>query len=187
MNQNYLVAAYINPADPSDPTQPPVGNVSYAGNAMVLLPGAKFTTTFQDGASNTIVFAEHYATCGGTDYFWLTGGDDEFYAWVGAQKKPPINWTTFPQRRPTFADRFFGDVYPQTQGQTSRGSVPGLTFQVAPKLSECDRRMAQTPHRAGMLATLGDGSVRTLAPGMSEATYWAAVTPAGGEVLGNDW
>jgi hypothetical protein len=38
-----------------------------------------------------------------------------------------------------------------------------------------------------MLVALGDGSVRTLAPGMSEATYWAAVTPAGSEIFGTDW
>jgi hypothetical protein len=38
-----------------------------------------------------------------------------------------------------------------------------------------------------MLVARGDGSVRTLSPGMSETTYWAAVTPAGGEVAGPDW
>jgi hypothetical protein len=38
-----------------------------------------------------------------------------------------------------------------------------------------------------MLVALADGSVRTLAPSMSEYTYWAAVTPAGGETLGTDW
>ena len=34
---------------------------------------------------------------------------------------------------------------------------------------------------------LADGSLRTLAPSMSGATWWAAVTPTGGEVLGPDW
>jgi hypothetical protein len=29
--------------------------------------------------------------------------------------------------------------------------------------------------------------VRTLSSGMSGATWWAACTPAGGEVLGADW
>jgi hypothetical protein len=32
-----------------------------------------------------------------------------------------------------------------------------------------------------------DGSVRTVAPSVSSATFWAAVTPAGGETLGSDW
>ena len=35
--------------------------------------------------------------------------------------------------------------------------------------------------------TVVDGSVRTLAPSMSGATWWAAVTPSGGEVTGSDW
>jgi hypothetical protein len=48
----------------------------------------------------------------------------------------------------------------------------------------CER---QTPHRIGMFVALLDGSVRRLAPGISPTTFWAAVTPAGGEVLGSDW
>jgi hypothetical protein len=38
-----------------------------------------------------------------------------------------------------------------------------------------------------MQVTLADASVRTLSRGMSGDTWWAAVTPAGGEVLGSDW
>jgi len=34
---------------------------------------------------------------------------------------------------------------------------------------------------------LADGSVRGVSPGLSGATWWAAVTPADGEVLGSDW
>ena len=40
---------------------------------------------------------------------------------------------------------------------------------------------------AGCVVGLADGSVRTLAPSMSGDTWWAAVTPSGGEVLGSDW
>lgn len=83
----------------------------------------------------------------------------------------------------------FHDVWPITSGNppTSVGSVLGLTFQVRPSLSQCDSRIPQTPHTGGMLAGMGDGSVRTLAGGMSEQTFWGAVTRAGGEVLGSDW
>jgi hypothetical protein len=38
-----------------------------------------------------------------------------------------------------------------------------------------------------MQVTLADGSARTLSQGMSGTTWWAAVTPSGGEVLGSDW
>jgi prepilin-type N-terminal cleavage/methylation domain-containing protein len=61
-------------------------------------------------------------------------------------------------------------------------------FQVAPRgCIPCDPRVAQTPHVGGMLVGLGDGSVRTISPTLSEWTYWAAVTPNGNEALYSDW
>jgi prepilin-type N-terminal cleavage/methylation domain-containing protein len=83
----------------------------------------------------------------------------------------------------------FQDVYPITSGQPSmtRGSVEGLTFQTRPKPSACDARIAQSPHRGGMIVGLGDGSVRTISAGIAARTSWAAVTPAGAEVLDSDW
>jgi hypothetical protein len=48
-------------------------------------------------------------------------------------------------------------------------------------------RLAQSPHDGGMPVVLADGSTRMLASGMSGTTWWAACTPAGGEVLGSDW
>jgi prepilin-type N-terminal cleavage/methylation domain-containing protein len=61
-------------------------------------------------------------------------------------------------------------------------------FQVGPRgCIPCDPRVAQTPHVGGMLVGLGDGSVRTVSPTISEWTYWAAVTPNGNESLYTDW
>ena len=82
-------------------------------------------------------------------------------------------------RRSSFAD--VGDVGPNA------ASPPTLTFQVRPAISDCNPRIPQTPFSGGLLAGLADGSVRMLSPGISPATFWAAVTPAGGEVLGSDW
>jgi hypothetical protein len=50
----------------------------------------------------------------------------------------------------------------------------------------CDPALAQTPHRGGMLAGMGDGSVRTIAPTVDVSIYWGSVTPAGGEPGGLD-
>jgi prepilin-type processing-associated H-X9-DG protein len=47
--------------------------------------------------------------------------------------------------------------------------------------------LTSTPHSAGMMVCLADGSVRLVSPGISGATWWAACTPRGGEVLGADW
>jgi hypothetical protein len=82
-------------------------------------------------------------------------------------------------------------VVPVTGGNppTTVGSTPELTFQIAPRFglhldSECNPRVAQTPHKSGMMVCLGDGSARALRPGLTPAVYWAMVTPAGGEVIG---
>jgi hypothetical protein len=98
-------------------------------------------------------------------------------------------------RRATFADRsliaqgtfgqlYHDDVTPITVGSPpiTRASTPGRTFQARPKFEDCDPRVPQTPHAAGMLVGLFDGSVRTVRSGIDETVFWAAVTPAGGEV-----
>ena len=81
------------------------------------------------------------------------------------------------------------------QGGTTANSAPlGANnttiapFQVSPRGPiPCDSRVPQTPHTGGLLAAMGDGSVRTVSPGISEWTFSAACTPAGNETLGPDW
>ena len=70
---------------------------------------------------------------------------------------------------------------------TGPGGKTIVPFQVAPSISDCDPRVPQTPHAGGMLVALCDGSVRTVAPSVTQYTFWAACTLAGGEVLGPDW
>src|SRR5262249_3923040 len=67
---------------------------------------------------------------------------------------------------------------------------PASRFQVRPTPfdgSACDPRLASTPHGSGMQVCLADGSVRSLMAGISPQTWWAACTPAGGEILGDDY
>jgi hypothetical protein len=108
-----------------------------------------------------------------------------------------VYWYTTDLHRPTFADggpliyHAAADIYPVTTG-TPPVSAPSdppatITFQVAPAIGACGGAVAQTPHREGMIVALADGSCRTLAPNISPQTYWGAVTPNGGEVLGSDW
>jgi prepilin-type N-terminal cleavage/methylation domain-containing protein len=44
-----------------------------------------------------------------------------------------------------------------------------------------------TPHTQGIMCGLADGSVRYVSQGVSPNTWWFAMTPNGGEPLGNDW
>lgn len=180
-----VVPILISPADPSLSAFPSrKGNCSYAANPLLFQAGAKLPASVPDGASSTIAFAEHYARCGATSFSWsLLKSECE------DASGNPIPCLHSPTHRATFSDVMYADVIPVTSGAPpmSVGSVASLTFQARPKTSECDSRLAQTPHSGGIIVGLADGSVRTLSPGMSPATFWAAVTPAGGEVLGPDW
>jgi hypothetical protein len=60
-------------------------------------------------------------------------------------------------------------------------------FQLQPSPAGCDPRRASTFNDGGLLVGLADGSCRTIAAGISQATWWAACTPAAGDVLGPDW
>lgn len=190
---DFTVKQYVSPLDPTlpDPRNAP-GLSSYAANAWALIYNRQpdLPRTFPDGTSNTILFAEHYANCKQTQFNWYANENIYF------PDAPPLPAITL--HRATFADSdplnavynpVKDDVYPITSGNppVTTGSVPGLTFQVRPRARDCDPRIAQTPQSGGMLASIADGSVRILSAGMSEATYWAAVTPSRGEVLGDDW
>jgi type II secretory pathway pseudopilin PulG len=164
-----VIKGLVSPADPTlRDGMLPVS--SYAANGQVFEGSPSFPRTFLDGTSSTIAFAEHYANnCQG--YLFLYDAIQVFPAW----------------RPPEFAG--ITDITPVTSGNppTSIGSIPTDTFQVAPLPSKCDPTVAQSPHRSGMLAAMADASVRILGAGMSPNTYWAAVTPASGEILSNDW
>jgi prepilin-type processing-associated H-X9-DG protein len=60
-------------------------------------------------------------------------------------------------------------------------------FQVTPKAADCDPALAQSPHPGGINVGMADASVRFLQQTVSPQTWWHATTPAGGEVLGDDF
>jgi prepilin-type N-terminal cleavage/methylation domain-containing protein len=185
------IKTYVCPADPSAAggfaAQGPLGQTTwgagcYAANvqvfAVVTNPtagtvsgyqgSAQIPASFADGTSQTILFAEKYATCG-------PGGS----AWDAYDSKNANNsfkWL------PLFANQL---------GWGNGAVGPGSTFQVQPSpytsAAACNPALASTPHTGGILVCLGDGSVRFVSSGVSGDTWWAACTPNGGEVLPADW
>jgi prepilin-type N-terminal cleavage/methylation domain-containing protein len=114
----------------------------------------RMPASFQDGTSNTILFAEKIVRCSdGYSPLWGHGNWD--YNWM-----------------PAF--------------QTPYAQGPGAMFQMAPR-TNCNHFLASTWHTGGMVVCMGDGSSRTLNPGISANTWWAACTPSAGDTLGSDW
>jgi len=191
------IPQYVSPADPSVDQRTRDQYASYALNALAFQPGSSLTASFPDGLSNTICTAEHYARCGNN------------YVWAQHSTMNPGN------RRATFADGghcprlnglCYADVTPVTSGNppvSGPNFVPvgprhpddpldlemkpiTTPFQAAPSLEDCHYMIPQTPHRSGMITSLMDGSVRIIAPTITQATFWGAVTPDRGEILA-DW
>jgi hypothetical protein len=163
------------------------GASCYAPNATVISqrpgPGpqgkARFVADIPDGLSNTILIAEKYARC--TNTYMASQFQDGGSAWsYGAA--PIFPWLPPPMAptrngfAPGFAVRAFAlQGAPDAVGERS-------IFQIHPREENCDPTRASTSH-AGIQVGLADGSVRGLSPNMSGKTWWAAVTPNGGEVV----
>ena len=124
---------------------------------------AKFPASIPDGTSNTVFVAEKLARCN-------TGTYGQNY---GAYTNYWPDW---------------GATFQSADNGMPTG--PAFSFQPQPKggsPANCDGGLASSPHPSGIMVGLGDGSVRMVSNGVSPATWWAALTPMGNEVLGADW
>jgi prepilin-type N-terminal cleavage/methylation domain-containing protein len=137
-----------------------------------------------DGLSNTILHAEKYARCSNT--YLAPAFRDGGTAWAYCTA-PAFPWQRPPMTGPgkAFQPGFCIPVLASRGAPDAIGPVS--KFQLQPTPDNCDPTRAATAHGGGIQVGLVDGSVRTLGPGMSGTTWWAAVTPSGGEVLGSDW
>jgi prepilin-type N-terminal cleavage/methylation domain-containing protein len=191
-NQVYSqpVKTFLCPSDPSydqpglitDSQGVTWGACSYAGNTQVfgqVFPDgqlispqfyARLDATIPDGASNTILFGEKYARC--TNLAYPDGGS----AWAYWRMEGNVY-----QLHPLFAISW-----------TFYSVGPNSHFLVRPRpwtgdASTCDPTLASTPHRMMMNVAMADGGVHPLSSAVSNETWWALCTPAGGDTPGSDW
>ena len=198
------VAVFLCPSDPSVGSDGVVsvdgvsfGASCYGPNAMVAAQN-NFTTNpptatpqgktriadITDGLANTLLHAEKYARCSNT--FMAPAFRDGGTAWAYCTAAV-FPWQPAPMNLPGKAFQP-GFALAALAGRGAPDAIgPGSKFQVQPTEGNCDPTRAATAHAGGIQVGLADGSVRTLAPSMSGTTWWAAVTPSGGEVLGSDW
>jgi prepilin-type N-terminal cleavage/methylation domain-containing protein len=199
----YNVKTYYSPADPSPGApEPDTGNPRYGdsyapnelvfANGLTIVPGfrdgvaprtpnpvARIPSTFADGTSNTIVFAEKYMVCGPNGsrlaaFYWgetcIDCGSPNSYnvAYSGACNRlgsPPSVGSP-----PMFYQST--SLVPQFKPSPTNG---------------CNPCMLQGAFSSGILVGLGDGSTRMVSTGISQVTWRNAVNPNDGNVLGNDW
>jgi prepilin-type N-terminal cleavage/methylation domain-containing protein len=207
-----VVKTFQAPGDPSlpsngrAPTWDNRGMTSYAANWHVFRGGwgedwqqggpNKFAS-ITDGLSNTIFFAERYAVCGqqapGTwgapsyaEHIWGEDGQN-----VGPVAEP---WNQNSNMTPAF----WVHLYPLWSGVGGSSSINwqqvpnypwayAVPFQNKPTRQACDPLRLQSFTLGGILVGMGDGSGRSVAPGVSTSTWGRAIDPQDNLPLGSDW
>jgi hypothetical protein len=165
-----------------------------------------------DGLTETIMIAHCLEKCDGTALGWPVN-DGSFIDWganpadTGTQHPVAgFGWPTY------FANNSVRDksgnyagVPPPSIAGASTGAAPNgnqvgvyrfgypdfaqgnLPFQINPAPGNCLPEVLASPHPASMLVGLGDGSVRTVSPGIQTTTWIHACNPRDGNPLGSDW
>ena len=187
------VATYLCPSDPSTDPSTGLSYVTYGGaegfavsnyaynylcfgnpdgidDSDCIQGRSQLPTTFVDGLSNTIFFAETYGSCCNSGDFSSTSCAASLWADSTTPWRAMFGQNT--------ASRYI-----QNPGYASCSM-----FQVQPDmLNTCDPGRAQSAHSGGMNCLLGDGSVRFVNVEISRTTWAGACDPRDGRALGDDW
>ncbi len=184
-----IIKTYLCPADPSLPNPPREPNgfalASYAANGLAFSQfsygspgnymtagilntkqlysgGNRIPASWPDGTSNTIVWTEKYGQCGPAG----KGGQVQGTQW---------------------ADRYAIVAAPYI-GYTPYYGLKGY-FQIQPNpwQTRCVLMVASTGHTSGIMAGVGDGSVRFINQGMSANLWWQAMVPNDGLPMAQGW
>jgi prepilin-type N-terminal cleavage/methylation domain-containing protein len=179
---NQPIKSYLCPADPTAKSGSSgwaaVG--SYAYNGMLFQADwvgyAKYPASLADGTSNTIFTTEVYA---GASY---QNSDQTLWWWdYNSFQTPPSS------NGDCGGLAYWGLAYSPMWKPTPtycQNTTIAWTWGGAASVCMC---RAVSPHTAGINVGMGDGSVKFVGQGVSNASWYAATTPSDGDLLGNDW
>ena len=185
------IKVYVSPRDAltnGDTFTDSVGNVwaygNYGWNSGVFASPCvtsnpkRTLVAITDGTSNTLAFAEQYATCGSykkawaSDWYNVSNSDDELY-------QPQIRAHGLSSSNPSRCS---------SPAWTGTSPNPGAPVpQNAPTVANCNPQNAQAMDASGCMVAMLDGSVRTVSTSISPTTWFAILWYDDGFVLGSDW
>ncbi|OWK43799.1 DUF1559 domain-containing protein [Fimbriiglobus ruber] len=143
------------------------GNPGVGNNAPANANGTpNIASTFTDGTSNTIMFAEKTTQLNGSWCLWAHGGWNDSYG-------------------PVFAYGSADGTTNYNSGMSASTGYVGASslFQVQPKPGTGDPGKASTPHTGVILVNMGDGSVKNLSGSIDPTnTWWPLCTPSRGDI-----
>jgi hypothetical protein len=157
----------------------------------------RYPATISDGTSNTIFFTEKAASAASSTTWTFDVGINVWADW-GPDRAPsdcycPSNYSGSPSDpfAANIANNMFwmvtkvGCSSPITDNPSfgGPGQLPGTNQSGA-----CvPGNVASSSHAAGIQVGMADGSVHFVAQGVSQTTWWYALTCNQGDILGSDW
>jgi prepilin-type N-terminal cleavage/methylation domain-containing protein len=181
---------------------------NYSANVLVFDPNPNsknLIAAMPNGTSNVIMFGHRLEFCDFGDpnfgyndwdatpdqtgtYHPLAG-----FGWSGTAAAPGYFQRRCPQPDTNGTcysgpnNQFGAGLHRLTVGAYPNFVHGALPFQILPAPGSCDPAVLASTHTGVMVVGIGDGTVRTVSPGISLATWLTACIPDNGQVLGNDW
>ncbi|HTU89469.1 MAG TPA: DUF1559 domain-containing protein [Gemmataceae bacterium] len=128
--------------------------------------GQMYPATISDGTSNTIFWTDIVASCGGHTRIWFWAGD----TWNGGYYSLGVN----------------GVNYTSATSYTPQFS-PGMSLSLCQSGGATYANNATSGHTSVVQAGMGDGSVRSIAQGMSGQAWIYALVPSDGMPMPSGW
>jgi hypothetical protein len=198
---SYKVKIYSSSNDPSAAQSGSSSPCSYLVSSAVFDKNYGGVAQIPDGTSNTILMTEGYQYCYSYTYGNTSNGYNYNYVYRYLEWPGQADYLYSFSESVTYTGSAYAGYAPynysfvEAETYTPKFSpVAGKTFQVRPSpgyssnpANQCDGSVPQGLSTGGIQVLLGDASVRTCNQGISSKTWFAALTPDGGEVLGSDW